>query len=44
MENFSDMIVKLIKNINPITEFIKKHENQMVEQGLDVYVLIFKKY
>lgn len=33
MENFSDMIVKLIKNINPITDFIKKHESHMIEQN-----------
>lgn len=44
MENFSDMIVKLIKNINPITEFIKKHENQMVEQNfIDLIQMIHDK-
>lgn len=44
MENFSDMIVKLIKNINPITNFIKKHESQMVEQNfIDLTQMIHDK-
>lgn len=44
MENFSDMIVKLIKNINPITDFIKKHESHMIEQNfIDLIQMIHDK-
>lgn len=44
MEKFSDMIVKLIKNINPITDFIKKNESQMVEQNfIDLIQMIHDK-
>jgi len=44
MENFSDMIVKLIKNINPITDFIKKNESHMIEQNfIDLIQMIHDK-
>lgn len=44
MEIFSDMIVKLIKNINPITDFIKKHESHMIEQNyIDLIQMIHDK-
>ena len=44
MENFSNMVVQLIKNINPITNFIKKHESQMVEQDfIDLIQMIHNK-
>ena len=44
MENFSDMIVKIIKNINPITDFIKKHESHMIEQNfIDLIQMIHDK-
>lgn len=38
------MIVKLIKNINPITDFIKKHESHMIEQNfIDLIQMIHDK-
>lgn len=38
------MVVQLIKNINPITNFIKKHESQMVEQDfIDLIQMIHNK-
>lgn len=44
MEKFSNMVVQLIKNINPITDFIKKHENQMVQQNfIDLIQMIHDK-
>lgn len=44
MEKFSNMVAQIIKNINPITEFIKKHESQMVEQNfIDLIQMIHDK-
>ena len=44
MEKFSNMVVQIIKNINPITEFIKKHESQMIEQDfIDLIQMIHDK-
>ena len=44
MEKFSNMVVQLIKHINPITNFIKKHESQMVEQNfIDLIQMIHDK-
>ena len=38
------MIVKIIKNINPITDFIKKHESHMIEQNfIDLIQMIHDK-
>lgn len=44
MEKFANMVVQIIKNINPITEFIKKHESQMIEQDfIDLIQMIHDK-
>lgn len=44
MEKFANMVVQIIKNINPITNFIKKHESQMVEQDfIDLIQMIHDK-
>lgn len=38
------MVVQLIRNINPITNFIKKHESQMVKQNfIDLIQMIHDK-
>lgn len=44
MEKFSNMVVQIIKNINLITDFIKKHESQMVQQNfIDLIQMIHDK-